>query len=61
VLESIYVIYDARTRRWRTGPSLNVPRHALGLFDVDGTLYAMGGCIVPQLEDSSIIEKIRLH
>lgn len=60
VLESVYLIYDGRTRRWRQGPSLNVPRHALALDEIRGTLYAMGGCVVPQLEDSSVVEKIPL-
>ena len=58
VLESIYVIYDARTGRWTRGPSLTVPRHALAAFNTRGRLYAIGGCIVPQLEDSPIVESI---
>jgi hypothetical protein len=58
VLESIYVIYDARTGRWIHGPSLRVPRHALAAFNSRGRLYAIGGCIVPQLEDSPIVESI---
>lgn len=60
VLESKYFVYDAVTRRWRRGPSLDVPRHALALYAVRGTLYAIGGCIVPQLEDSPAVEKLRL-
>lgn len=61
VLESVSLIYDARTRRWTRGSSLQVPRHALAVFAINGTtLYAMGGCAVPQLEDSSVVEKIRL-
>lgn len=58
VLESIYVIYDAATGRWIRGPSLRVPRHALAAFNSLGRLYAIGGCIVPQLEDSPIVESI---
>lgn len=58
VLESIYVIYDARTGRWKRGPSLRIPRHALAAFDTRGRLYAIGGCVVPQLEDSPIVESI---
>ena len=58
VLESIYLIYDARTGRWTRGPSLRVPRHALAAFNSFGRLYAIGGCIVPQLEDSPIVESI---
>lgn len=60
VLESHYLWYDARSRRWTPGPGLRVPRHALGVFAIGGSLYAMGGCITPQLEDSSIVEKIDL-
>ncbi len=60
VLESKYLVYDARSRRWRRGPSLRVPRHALALYAVGGTLYAIGGCIVPQLEDSPAVESLRL-
>jgi N-acetylneuraminic acid mutarotase len=60
VLESDYFIYDARTSRWRRGPSQNVPRHALGVYTVGGFLYSLGGCIVPQLQDSSVVEKIAL-
>jgi len=58
VLERKYLTYDARTQRWTRGPSLQVPRHALAVYAIKGMLYAMGGCIVPQLEDSSIVEKI---
>jgi N-acetylneuraminic acid mutarotase len=58
VLERNYLTYDAPTHRWTRGPSLEVPRHALAVYAIKGTLYAMGGCIVPQLEDSSIVEKI---
>lgn len=61
VLESHYLMYDGRTRRWTRGPGLQVPRHALGVFAIDGSLYAMGGCVTPQLEDSSIVEKIPLE
>jgi hypothetical protein len=37
-----------------------VPRHALALYAVRGSLYAIGGCIVPQLEDSPAVETLRL-
>ena len=60
VLESTYVIYDGRTSRWRRGPSQNIPRHALAVYTIGGALYAIGGCAVPQLEDSSVVEKIAL-
>ena len=58
VLESVYVVYDPETGRWRRGPSLEVPRHALAIYAADGTLYAMGGCVTPQLEDSAVVERI---
>ena len=61
VLEHNYFTYDASTSRWLRGPSLEVPRHALGVFNINGTLYAIGGCVVPQLEDSSVVEKIPLR
>ncbi len=60
VLESKYFVYDAATKRWTRGPSLKVPRHALALYAARGKLYAIGGCIVPQLEDSPAVESLRL-
>jgi hypothetical protein len=47
-------------RGWRRGPSLAVPRHALGLFALDGRLWAIGGCVVPVLADSRVVESLRL-
>jgi N-acetylneuraminic acid mutarotase len=61
VLESKYFVYDAATRRWSRGPSLKVPRHALALYAARGKLYAIGGCIVPQLEDSPAVESLPLR
>lgn len=60
VLESVTLTYDAHTHRWSRGPSLEVSRHALAVYAIDRTLYAIGGCIAPQLEDSSVVEKLRL-
>ncbi len=60
VLESTTLVYDATTSRWSRGPSLQVPRHALALFAADGKLFAIGGCIVPQLEDSQVVESLDL-
>jgi N-acetylneuraminic acid mutarotase len=60
VLESKYFVYNGATRRWTRGPSLKVPRHALALYAVGGRLYAIGGCIVPQLEDSPAVESLKL-
>ena len=56
----VYLIYDARTHRWTRGPSLEVPRHALAVYAINGTLYAIGGCVAPQLEDSAVVEKLAL-
>jgi hypothetical protein len=56
VWEHTYQVYDARTHRWREGPSPQVPRHALSLFAVGGRLYAVGGCVTPQLVDSQVVE-----
>ena len=61
VLESTYITYDGRTSHWLRRPSLEVPRHALAVYTVGNSLYAIGGCIVPQLEDSSVVEKIALR
>lgn len=58
ILESLYYRYDAGTGRWERGPSLRVPRHALAAHTIGDTLFAMGGCIVPQLQDSPVMEKI---
>ena len=41
---------------WVLGPRLGVPRHALGLFAVDRRLWAVGGCVVPELADSRVVE-----
>ena len=60
VLESKYLIWDSRTRRWSKGPGLETPRHALAVFAINGTLYAIGGCITPQLEDSAVVEKLKV-
>ena len=60
VWEHTYQVYDARSERWRQGPSPLVPRHALSLFAVAGRLYAVGGCVTPQLVDSQVVETRRL-
>jgi hypothetical protein len=38
-----------------------VPRHALGLFAADRRLWAVGGCVVPELADSRVVESLRLQ
>jgi N-acetylneuraminic acid mutarotase len=58
VLEKRYLIYDADSDSWSKGPGLEVPRHALAVYAIKGTLYAIGGCVTPQLEDSNVVEKL---
>jgi N-acetylneuraminic acid mutarotase len=60
VLETKYLIWDASTRRWSIGPGLETPRHALAVFAIRGTLYAIGGCIAPILEDSAVVEQLKI-
>jgi hypothetical protein len=59
VWERTYQIYDASEGRWRDGPAPLEPRHALSLFNVDGTLYAVGGC-TPALRDTAVVERRRV-
>jgi hypothetical protein len=47
-------------RGWKLGRRLHVPRHALGLFALGGRLFAVGGCVVPELADSRVVESQRL-
>ncbi len=58
ILESTSLTYSAQTGRWSRGPSMQIPRHAMAAFNADGRLYAIGGCRVPELEDSAIVEYI---
>jgi N-acetylneuraminic acid mutarotase len=60
VLEERYLIYDAQSQSWSRGPGLETPRHALAVYAIRGALYAIGGCISPQLEDSNVVEKLSL-
>jgi hypothetical protein len=59
VWESVYQVYDAATGSWRQEPSPQVTRHALQLFNVDGTIYAIGGCTTA-LRDSPVVERRRV-
>lgn len=45
---------------WKLGRRLDVPRHALGLFALGRRLFAVGGCTVPELADSRVVEFQRL-
>ena len=57
--EGVYQIYDARADRWRYGPIPRVTRHALQLFHVGRSLYAIGGCTTA-LRDSPVVERRRV-
>lgn len=56
IVDDYYFIYDGK--RWKAGPTLEVPRHALAVYTIDDVLYAVGGCLHPQLRDSTVVEKI---
>ena len=56
LVDDYYFIFDGE--EWKEGPTLGVPRHALAAYTIDDTLYAVGGCLHPQLRDSTVVEKI---
>jgi hypothetical protein len=56
LVDDHHFIYDGE--RWERGETLKAPRHALAVYTIDGTLWAVGGCLYPQLRDSTIVEKI---
>jgi Kelch motif len=58
IVDDLYFVYDGDEQHWERGPTLSVPRHALAVYVIDGTLYAVGGCIYPQLRDSTVVEQI---
>jgi N-acetylneuraminic acid mutarotase len=60
VLESKYLIYDNKSGLWFRGPALQTPRHALAVYAYKRTLYAIGGCVTPQLEDSDVVERLKV-
>jgi hypothetical protein len=59
VWEHTYQIWDASEGRWRQGPPPLVARHALSLFVIGGSLYAVGGCTT-RLRDTAVVEQLRL-
>ena len=59
VWEHTYQTYDASEGRWHQGPAPLVARHALSLFAIDGSLYAVGGCTT-RLRDTAVVEQLRL-
>lgn len=56
IVDDFYFIFDGR--RWKAGPTLGVPRHALAVYTIGDTLYAVGGCLHPQLRDTTVVERI---
>jgi outer membrane protein assembly factor BamB len=56
LVDDHYFIYDGE--RWERGPTLTRPRHALAVYTIGDTLWAIGGCLYPQLQDSTVVEKI---
>jgi N-acetylneuraminic acid mutarotase len=56
LVDDYYFVFDGE--KWNEGPTLEVPRHALAAYTIDNTLYAVGGCLHPQLRDSTVVEKI---
>jgi hypothetical protein len=56
LVDDYYFIFDGKG--WKEGPTLGTPRHALAAYTIDDTLYAVGGCLHPQLRDSTVVEKI---
>jgi N-acetylneuraminic acid mutarotase len=61
IVDEINVIYDGKAGRWRQAPRLQMPRHALAVYTIGNTLYAVGGCLYPQLRDSTVVEKISVR
>jgi N-acetylneuraminic acid mutarotase len=60
LVDDLYFIFDASSGQWRKGPTLNAPRHSLAAYTIGNTLYTVGGCLYPQLRDSTLMEKIRV-
>lgn len=56
LVDDHHFIYDGK--RWREGPILRRPRHALAAYMIEGTLWTIGGCLYPQLQDTTVVEKI---
>jgi Kelch motif len=56
LVDEHHFIFDGD--EWSEAPRLNFPRHALAAFTIDDVLYTVGGCLYPQLQDTTIVEKI---
>jgi N-acetylneuraminic acid mutarotase len=56
LVDEHYFVYDGD--RWERGPTLAEPRHALAVYTIGDTLWTIGGCLYPELRDSTVVEKI---
>ena len=56
IVDDHHFIYDGE--RWERGPTLTRPRHALAVYTIGDTLWTIGGRLYPQLQDSTVVEKI---
>ena len=56
LVDEHYFIYDGEG--WEHGPTLRAPRHALAAYTIGDTLWTVGGCLYPQLQDTTVVEKI---
>ena len=52
---------DNPSAGWQTRAAMPNPRSHMAGAVIGGKLYAIGGCIVPQLEDSPAVESLRLR
>jgi N-acetylneuraminic acid mutarotase len=51
-------LFNPRTRRWRSLPSLRTPRHGLGGVSLGNRVYAIQGGVVPGFSFSNAIEAL---
>lgn len=56
LVDEHYFVYNGE--RWEQGPTLGAPRHALAAYTIGDTLWTIGGCLYPQLQDSTVVERI---
>jgi N-acetylneuraminic acid mutarotase len=56
LVDEHYFVFDGE--RWKPGPTLGAPRHALAAYTIGETLWTIGGCLYPQLQDTTVVEKI---
>ena len=56
LVDEHYFVFNGE--RWEDGPTLGAPRHALAAYTIGDTLWTIGGCLYPQLQDSTVVEQI---